>query len=409
MLDSRAYWTYPLTGAGIMSPLYSKGRVWIFVALWAAAIPATAQEPWGYLWELGTARLHPLRGDSIKIGRLPASDVVLSDPRVSRRHAEISRSPEGAVVLDRGSTNGTYLNGEALPVGEGHVLHPGSILTVAFERLLYHEDEGKLWQDVLRHSLLGSLVELRVPVLADRKVKALGQERLVEAVSRASVDSEKMAVQMQYPDDAVREQEVFQPKEWALVGDVDIREGEVRLSLWGLARGGSLVSRRASLDHLKHGELRVGLAAASPREARNVFEERWKSEGAPFLLSLLGGVCGLSNREGLAVALKLTRSLIDQEGPTAPRDAARSLDLLQHYDPNNPDIPVLAARAEALWVKRVLDELRGSPTEADRQGLTGALDRAKKWLERASKLDASKKDIESAEAEIAEAEKRMTG
>ncbi len=47
----------------------------------------------------------------LTIGRMPECDVVLSDPNVSRRHAEVRRQGNGFVVVDLGSTNGTRVNG----------------------------------------------------------------------------------------------------------------------------------------------------------------------------------------------------------------------------------------------------------------------------------------------------------
>lgn len=49
--------------------------------------------------------------EPVTIGRLPECDVVLGDPNVSRRHAEIRRQGTGFIVLDLGSTNGTRVNG----------------------------------------------------------------------------------------------------------------------------------------------------------------------------------------------------------------------------------------------------------------------------------------------------------
>jgi hypothetical protein len=49
--------------------------------------------------------------DPVVIGRLPECAVVLSDPNVSRRHAEIRRTGDVVVVTDLGSTNGTKVNG----------------------------------------------------------------------------------------------------------------------------------------------------------------------------------------------------------------------------------------------------------------------------------------------------------
>jgi len=53
----------------------------------------------------------PLGEDPVTLGRLPDCDVVLSDPNVSRRHAEVRRRGNDFVVIDLGSTNGTRVNG----------------------------------------------------------------------------------------------------------------------------------------------------------------------------------------------------------------------------------------------------------------------------------------------------------
>ncbi len=45
------------------------------------------------------------------LGRLPECDIVISDTKASRRHAEFHRAGNDVVVLDLGSTNGTRVNG----------------------------------------------------------------------------------------------------------------------------------------------------------------------------------------------------------------------------------------------------------------------------------------------------------
>ena len=45
------------------------------------------------------------------VGRDPTCDLVLTDPRVSRRHAHIRATDAGFLLEDLGTTNGTYLNG----------------------------------------------------------------------------------------------------------------------------------------------------------------------------------------------------------------------------------------------------------------------------------------------------------
>jgi two-component system, NtrC family, response regulator GlrR len=47
----------------------------------------------------------------VRVGSDPSSDLVLTDPTVSRRHLEIERTPKGLVLKDLGSRNGTYLDG----------------------------------------------------------------------------------------------------------------------------------------------------------------------------------------------------------------------------------------------------------------------------------------------------------
>ncbi|MCX4389812.1 FHA domain-containing protein [Micromonospora peucetia] len=44
------------------------------------------------------------------IGRAPTADIVVYDGHLSRRHAEIWLTGEGAALADLGSTNGTWLN-----------------------------------------------------------------------------------------------------------------------------------------------------------------------------------------------------------------------------------------------------------------------------------------------------------
>ena len=49
------------------------------------------------------------------IGRDGACHIVLTDPQVSRRHARLVVSRDGATIEDIGSANGVYVNGERVP------------------------------------------------------------------------------------------------------------------------------------------------------------------------------------------------------------------------------------------------------------------------------------------------------
>lgn len=71
------------------------------------------------------------------LGRHPDSEISLDDITVSRRHAEIERTPEGHVVSDAGSLNGTYVNQERIDktlLRHGDELQIGKFRLVFFER-----------------------------------------------------------------------------------------------------------------------------------------------------------------------------------------------------------------------------------------------------------------------------------
>jgi len=50
----------------------------------------------------------------ISIGRSSSCQIILQDTFISQLHARIMKTPQGVVVEDLGSTNGTYLNNEKL-------------------------------------------------------------------------------------------------------------------------------------------------------------------------------------------------------------------------------------------------------------------------------------------------------
>ncbi len=78
-----------------------------------------------------------LDGDRTTLGRHPESEISLDDITVSRRHAEIVNTPDGYVVVDAGSLNGTYVNQERVersPLQHGDELQIGKFRLVFFER-----------------------------------------------------------------------------------------------------------------------------------------------------------------------------------------------------------------------------------------------------------------------------------
>jgi|GEM_PF-1760034 len=50
----------------------------------------------------------------IIIGRSADADVTIPDGTVSRQHCAVQLTPEGACLLDLGSSGGTYVNGQRI-------------------------------------------------------------------------------------------------------------------------------------------------------------------------------------------------------------------------------------------------------------------------------------------------------
>lgn len=67
--------------------------------------------------------------ETIVLGRESTCDVVVADRQISRYHARLTLTPEGVILEDLGSKNGTHHNGVALsgPV----VLQDGDLISVA--------------------------------------------------------------------------------------------------------------------------------------------------------------------------------------------------------------------------------------------------------------------------------------
>jgi len=77
----------------------------------------------------------------VSIGTLPENDLVFTDPTVSRKHAVIEEKPNGYILRDLDSTNGTFLDG--VRVREAY-LTPGSIIRLGQTELSFSPLEERI-------------------------------------------------------------------------------------------------------------------------------------------------------------------------------------------------------------------------------------------------------------------------
>ncbi|HXG11982.1 MAG TPA: HD domain-containing phosphohydrolase [Gemmataceae bacterium] len=100
----------------------------------------------------------------LRVGRLESLEIVLTDPSVSRTHAEIRHTERGWRVRDLGSTNGTHLNGVRLGSGQWPIRA----------------------RDLIQFGEVAVVVEILEDVATPEDRSGGGEELRVEATARAS-------------------------------------------------------------------------------------------------------------------------------------------------------------------------------------------------------------------------------
>ena len=76
----------------------------------------------------------PLNTSTLTLGRDDHNDIVLADPKVSRLHARVECGDQGCVLIDAGSANGTFVEGEII---ERVTLHPGILIKLGNSTLRF--------------------------------------------------------------------------------------------------------------------------------------------------------------------------------------------------------------------------------------------------------------------------------
>ena len=81
---------------------------------------------------------HLPRQGEVVIGRGREADLMIQDPKASRRHALLRCSAAGLSLEDQGSHNGTRVNGVTLSAPAA--LSPGDVITICEATLVLHQD-----------------------------------------------------------------------------------------------------------------------------------------------------------------------------------------------------------------------------------------------------------------------------
>jgi len=77
------------------------------------------------------------------LGREIGCDIVIADRQVSRYHVRLSSTPDGTLLEDLGSKNGTYYNGE--PISEPILLQDGDVIQIALtQKFVYISSDATL-------------------------------------------------------------------------------------------------------------------------------------------------------------------------------------------------------------------------------------------------------------------------
>jgi len=86
---------------------------------------------------VGGTQIYTLEDNLVNIGRQLENDLVINDPRVSRRHAQVRVVKGRHILFDLDSSGGTLVNNK--PIKQSS-LHPGDVISLAGVPLVYGHD-----------------------------------------------------------------------------------------------------------------------------------------------------------------------------------------------------------------------------------------------------------------------------
>ncbi|MFF5227408.1 FHA domain-containing protein [Dactylosporangium sp. NPDC000521] len=117
----------------------------------------------------------------IRLGRGPDNDIVLTDLRTSRNHAELRRTPTGYEVVDLGSRNGTFHNGKQVT---RQAMQPGDMISIGRHEFIFDGMRLHEFEDAGPSSLIADDLTVRIKdaILLDDVSFALSEGSLLAVI-----------------------------------------------------------------------------------------------------------------------------------------------------------------------------------------------------------------------------------
>jgi len=247
-----------------------------------------------------------LQNPLVSIGTLPANDLALTDATISRRHAVVEERPEGYLLRDLDSTNGTFLDG--VRIREGY-LAPGAVIRLGQTEMTFSPLEERIETPRSSSDRFGELIGASAPMsevfgilervaLTDMTVLIQGETGTGKELAARAIHGKSRRASghfVVFDCGAVApnliESELFGHERGAFTGAVKSRQGAFEL-----ADGGTLF-----LDEI--GEL---AAALQPKLLRALDQREVKRVGAEQSIKVNVRVVAATNRD-LAQEVKAGR------------------------------------------------------------------------------------------------------
>src|SRR5262245_27609187 len=104
-----------------------------------------------------------LRGTTLSVGTDDGNDLVLSDKSISRKHFELRGTEHGILLVDLGSTNGTYVHGYRL---DRVYLNRSTVIEAGETGMLFSAQERGIEFPLSRRTDFGQLLGHSPPMRA---------------------------------------------------------------------------------------------------------------------------------------------------------------------------------------------------------------------------------------------------